>query len=163
MKSISYQLYTYILLDIVVLIFSIFKGYTWVANTQIAFLSSIGIILLSYLSYLKNINKQINLLQDVIDDRDFIDELDDPFELYEDNSQENKKNKLKLSVKNLSKSKGAAFGIFRIVGYILLVCGFFLLLKMKSFSVIPYMVGISIVPFGSLINIFIHKRQLNKD
>jgi len=165
MKSINTQVMIYIFLDLFVLVFSIFNGYTWIVNTQIAFLSAFSIILLSFLSYVKNINKHIKTVGDIIDNKDFIDELDDPYELYEDDKKEdkgNKKSKVKISMKNLAKSKGAAFSIFRILGYMVLIGGFFLLLKMKSFQIFPYIVGISIIPAGSLINI-IYQRKLHRD
>ena len=164
MKSINAQIVIYIVLDIFVLIFSIFKGYMWVVNTQIAFLSAFSIILLSFLSYVKNINKQIKALGDIVDDRDYIDELDDPYELYDSDKEDKdgKKSKVKISMKNLAKSKGAAFSLFRILGYIILIGGFFLLLKMESFQIVPYLVGISIIPLGGLINI-IYQRKLNRN
>ena len=162
MKSINVQIVIYIVLDIFVLIFSIFKGYMWVVNTQIAFLSAFSIVLLSFLSYVKNINKQIKALGDIVDDRDYIDELDDPYELYEDDKKEanDKKSRVKISMKNLAKSKSAAFSLFRILGYGILIGGFFLLLKMKSFQIVPYLIGISVIPVGGLINI-IYQRKLD--
>jgi len=160
-KSINAQLYIYIILDIVLLIFSIFKGYIWIVNTQIAFLSAFSIVLLSFLSYLKNINKQIKTLGDIVNERDFIDEMDDPYELYEnENDKKDKKSRVEISMKNLSKSKSAAFSLFRLIGYVILIAGFFLLLKMKSFQIIPYLVGISIIPLGGFINI-VYQRKLN--
>ena len=161
MKSINTQIVIYIALDLFVIIFTVFKGYTWLINTQIAFLSAFSVVLLSFLSYVKNINKQVKTLGDIIDDKDFIDELDDPYELYDDKKdKDDKKSKVKISMKNLSKSKSAAFSLFRILGYGLLIGGFFLLLKIKSFEIIPYLIGISIIPVGGLINI-IYQRKLN--
>ena len=161
MKSINTQIVIYIALDLFVIIFTVFKGYTWLINTQIAFLSAFSVVLLSFLSYVKNINKQVKTLGDIIDDKDFIDELDDPYELYDDKKdKDDKKSKVKTSMKNLSKSKSAAFSLFRILGYGLLIGGFFLLLKIKSFEIIPYLIGISIIPVGGLINI-IYQRKLN--
>lgn len=154
MKNIKKQLFIYIILDIFIFIFSIFKGYVWILNTQIAFLSSLCIILLSFLSYVKNVNKQVKLVGDLIDDRDIIDELNDPYELYEDTNTKAKKRaeKIKISMKNLSKSKGGAVSFLRLIGYLILIAGFFLLVKIKLFLVIPYIIGISIVPVGGLIN-----------
>ena len=161
MKSIETQIIIYIALDLFVFIFAIFEGYVWVVNTQIAFLSAFSIVLLSFLSYLKNINKQIKTLGDIVNERDFIDEMDDPYELYEnENDKKDKKSKIEISMKNLSKSKSAAFSLFRLIGYVILIAGFFLLLKMKSFQIIPYLAGISIIPLGGFINI-VYQRKLN--
>ncbi len=156
MKNIRKQLFVYIVLDTFIFIFSIFKGYSWVLNTQIAFLSSLSIVLLSFLSYVKNINKQVKLVGDLIDDKDMIDELNDPYELYEDEDVDTKTKKraekIKISMKNLSKSKGGAVSFLRLIGYLILIAGFFLLVKIKLFLAIPYIIGISIIPVGSLIN-----------
>ncbi len=158
MKSINTQLFIYVILDIFVLIFSMFKGYSWIANTQIAFMGAFCVVLLSFLSYIRNINKQIEALGDIIDERDYIDELDDPYELYDTkDSSDEKKNRVKISMKNLSKSKSAAFSLLRVLGYAILIAGFFLLLKMNIFHIVPYLVGISIIPIGGLINIIYQK------
>ncbi len=157
MMKIKNQIIIYFILDLVLILFSFYKGTLWLLNTQIAFFSALIIILLSFLSYTKNINKQIGLLGDKIDDRDFIDEMDDPYELYETNENHTKPNKTKISMKNLSKSKGAAFSLFRILGYIILIFGFLVLVKLKSLMAIAYILGISIIPVGTLISSFSNK------
>ncbi len=151
------QITIYCILDFMLILFSFYKGALWLLNTQIAFTSALIIILLSFLSYLKNINRQITLLADRIDDRDLIDEMDDPYELYDENSNKTKPNKVKISIKNLSKSKGAAFSFFRILGYIILIIGFLTLVKLKSLIVVAYISGISIIPVGTLILSFKNK------
>ena len=155
------QLVVYILLDIALLCFSFYKGVYWLINSQIAFLSVMIVVLLSFLSYIKNINRQIELLKDHINDRDYIDEMDDPYELYEDeeNSDNKKHSKAKISMKNLSKSKGAAFSIWRIFGYVILIAGFMMLVKLKVFLILPYILGVSIVPLGTILSALYNHRQ----
>lgn len=163
MKSIRSGIYIYIILDMIVFAISIFLGWKWVVNSQIAFFSAFSIVLLSFLSYLSNINKQIKTLGDIIEeDKDIIDEMDDPYDLYDKHDKEikDKKSKVKLSMKNLRKSKSASFSFFRLLGYIILIAGFFLLVKTESFSIIPYIIGISIIPLGGFLNI-IYQRKFN--
>ncbi len=162
MKDIKTGLYIYIILDVIVFAVSLFFGWKWIVNSQIAFFGAFGIVLLSFLAYLKNINKQIKIIGDIIDDKDIIDEMDDPYELYEENDKNtsNKKSKIKISVKNLKKSKSAAFSLSRVIGYALFIGSFLLLVKTDSFLIIPYIIGISIIPLGGLLNI-IYQRKFN--
>jgi len=160
MTKIRRELFVYIGLDILLIAFSLYKGMNFLLNSQVAFLSALFVILMSFLSYIKNINKQIELLGDLVDNRDFIDELDDPYELYEEEEGRAKKSsKAKISMKNLSKSKGAAFSIFRIIGYIVLIAGFMMLVKLHMFLILPYILGISIIPAGTIIAGLVYHRQ----
>ncbi len=152
MTKIRRELFVYIGLDILLIVFSLYKGINFLLNSQVAFLSALFVILMSFLSYMKNINKQIKFLGDLVDNRDFIDELDDPYELYEEEEGEKKKSsKAKISMKNLSKSKGAVFSVFRIIGYIALITGFMILVKLHIFLILPYILGISVIPIGTII------------
>ncbi len=152
MMKIRNQIIIYFILDFILILFSMYKGTMWLLNTQIAFASALLIILLSFLSYIKNVNKQVKVLADKIDERDYIDELDDPYELYDENNTKKKPNKAKISVKNLSKSRGAAFSLYRILGYIVLIIGFLMLVKLKSIVIIAYILGISIIPLGTILS-----------
>ncbi len=152
MTKIRRELFVYIGLDILLIVFSLYKGINFLLNSQVAFLSALFVILMSFLSYMKNINKQIKFLGDLVDNRDFIDELDDPYELYEEEEGEKKKSsKAKISMKNLSKSKGAVFSVFRIIGYMALITGFMILVKLHIFLILPYILGISVIPIGTII------------
>ncbi|NPA74449.1 MAG: hypothetical protein GXO12_07025 [Epsilonproteobacteria bacterium] len=154
-SNIKKQLLIYISLDILLIAFSLYKGLDFLLNSQVAFLTSLMVTMLSFLSYLKNINKQIGLLSGLIDDRDYIDELDDPYELYSGDEKKDKISKAKITMKNLSKSKSAAFSVYRIVGYIILIAGFMMLVKFDIFAILPYILGISIVPLGTLLGAII--------
>jgi len=158
MTKIRVQLYTYITLDILLMLYSSYKGINFFINSQVAFLSALAIVVLSFVSYLRNINKQISALSEKLDTTgDILDEIDDPYNLYEDDEKDEQKTsqKVKLTMKNLSQSKGAALSLFRILGYALLVAGFFMLVKYKIFSILPYILGISIIPLGTLISAFL--------
>ena len=154
-KNIKKQMIIFFVLDALLIAFSFFKGFYWIINSQIAFLSALSIVLLSFLAYIRKIDKQVTLLNESIDvAKDYIDELEDPYDLYDENENEKdkKKNKLKMSMKNLSQTAGSALSFLRILGYIFLIAGFFALIKTKMFLVLPYILGISIVPVGTILS-----------
>ncbi len=147
------QLYIYIILDWILLCFSFYKGISWIINSQVAFFSSLIVVILSFLSYAKTINKQVNLLKESISDRDMIDEMDDPYELYDDEDKEKIKiSKIKISMKNLAKSKSGVVSFFRILGYVVLIVGFIMLVRFHIFMILPYILGISVVPIGTMLS-----------
>ena len=76
----------FILLDLCLILYSlIFQNNLWVLNTQVAFVSSLFIIIASFLSYRRNIQSRLSSLDltktNQNEDRDKIDEIDDPYDL----------------------------------------------------------------------------------
>lgn len=127
-----------IFLIIELLIFiTYFYSQTIFLNLQIAFLSAFLIILGSSYSYKRMIDKKIDS-QEFEDERDPLDKIDDPHELYEEqdspSSQEDvnfkeiikeEKAKIKtLSLKNAKHGVKGGISAMRLVPYILLVLGF---------------------------------------
>lgn len=158
-------------LDLLLIIYSlVFKDVYWLLNTQVAFVSSLIITIASFLSYRRNVNNRISNLdlskQQSGEDRDKIDEIDDPFDLYTEYEEipeeelttekikeiiQDEKSKVKKnSFKNTLFSAGGFVSIYRVVGYAALVFGFFALNNNKIFLAIPFLVGLSIVPIGVL-------------
>ena len=77
----------FLILDLCILIYAIvFQNNFWFLNTQVAFISSLFIIIASFISYKRNIeNRLANLdLSKTYknEDKDKIDEIDDPYDLY---------------------------------------------------------------------------------
>ncbi|MCG3718793.1 hypothetical protein L5F50_06340, partial [Aliarcobacter butzleri] len=77
----------FIFLDLCIFIYAlVFQNKLWLLNTQIAFISSLLITIASFVSYKKNIqNRLSNFDYSKIskgEDRDKIDEIDDPYDLY---------------------------------------------------------------------------------
>ncbi len=155
----------------------------WLLNTQVAFIGSLFVTLASFLSYRRNIKnrlssyeKHINNLD--IEDRDKIDEIDDPFDLYSEYKEipkeelstekikqiiKEEKSKIKKnSFKNTIFSVGGFVSIYRIAGYIFLLFGFFALNNNKLFMAIPFLIGLGIVPLSVLISKFILKLEVNE-
>ena len=169
----------FILLDFCIIFYSLFfQNKFWLLNTQVAFISSLFIIIASFLSYRKNIqNRLSNLDLSQINegiDRDKIDEIDDPYDLYtqykeipEDELTTEKikeiindeKSKVKRnSFKNTIFSASGFLSIYRILGYGILIFGFFALNNNKVFLPIAFIIGLGIVPLGILFSKLLEKK-----
>ncbi|AGR77318.1 hypothetical protein A7H1H_1017 [Aliarcobacter butzleri 7h1h] len=168
----------FIFLDLCIFIYAlVFQNKLWLLNSQIAFISSLLITIASFVSYKKNIqNRLSNFDYSKIskgEDRDKIDEIDDPYDLYTEYEEipeneltaekikeiiNDEKSKVKRnSVKNTIFSASGFLSIYRIFGYIILVFGFFVLNNNKIFMPIAFIIGLGIVPFGVLISKLIKK------
>lgn len=169
----------FILLDFCIIFYSLFfQNKIWLLNTQVAFVSSLFIVVASFLSYRKNIqNRLSNLDLTQINegiDRDKIDEIDDPYDLYTqyDEIPENElttekikeilndeKSKVKRnSFKNTLFSASGFLSIYRILGYGILIFGFFALNNNKIFLPIAFIIGLGIVPIGILFSKLLEKK-----
>lgn len=162
----------FIFLDLCLLIYSfIFQNSIWLLNTQVAFISSLFIVIASFYSYKRNIQNRLSNFEASkvsTEDRDKIDEIDDPFDLYSEYEeipeeeltpqkikeiiQEEKTKVKKNSLKNTLFSAGGFLSIYRILGYGILVFGFFALNNNKIFIPVAFIVGLGIVPFGVLLS-----------
>ena len=167
----------FLLVDISVVFYSIiFNDNLFLLNTQIAFISSMIITSASYLSYKKTIQKQLMNIdpQDNQANRnlDDTDEADDPYSLYSKDTQSNSKEELspemiskilkeekkqikQNTLKNIKLTSTSFISIYRVAGYAFLIFGFFVLNNNHIFLSIPFIIGISIVPFGVLLSNFI--------
>jgi hypothetical protein len=161
----------FVVIDIAVVVFCLLQGQMiWLLNTQIAFFSSLIITIGSFLGYQNNIKSRISKQQVDLSDPDKIDKIEDPFDLYSDDPinydeiskeeaktiiQDEKKRIKQHTFKNFFYSFGAASSIYRIVGYIGLVIGFFYLVNNKLFNTYAYMFGLIVVPIGALVVSFI--------
>ena len=155
-----------------------FENTIWLLNLQIAFFSSLFVTLASFLSYKKNIQNRLeNFDKDAIsssEERDKIDEIDDPYDLYtqykeipEDELTTEKikeiindeKSKVKRnSFKNTIFSASGFLSIYRILGYGILIFGFFALNNNKVFLPIAFIIGLGIVPLGILFSKLLEKK-----
>jgi len=107
-------------------------------NLQIAFLSSFFIVAGSAYAHKKMVNEQIEL-ENAGEKRDLLDEIEDPYELYEDVEIDERpvedldikaivkeeKKKIKIfNAKEIKKGSKAGVSLFRLVPYLFLVLGF---------------------------------------
>ena len=169
----------FILLDLCLILYSlIFQNNLWVLNTQVAFVSSLFIVIASFLSYRRNIQSRLSNLDltktNQSEDRDKIDEIDDPYDLYTEYEQipeeeltsekikeiiNDEKSKVnKNSFKNTLFSASGFLSIYRILGYGILIFGFFALNNNKIFLPIAFIIGLGIVPIGVLFSKLLEKK-----
>ncbi len=169
----------FIFLDLCLILYSlIFQNNLWVLNTQVAFVSSLFIVIASFLSYRRNIQSRLSNLDltktNQSEDRDKIDEIDDPYDLYTEyeeipeeeltsekikeiiNDEKSKVNK--NSFKNTLFSASGFLSIYRILGYGILIFGFFALNNNKIFLPIAFIIGLGIVPIGVLFSKLLEKK-----
>jgi hypothetical protein len=139
-----------------------FYSFAFFINFQIAFISSVLILLGSTYSYKRLVDSRV-ASDERPDDIDLVDKIDDPFDLYseeimpDDSGKEEpdikaivkaEKKRIKVhTVKNTAKSAPALLSIFRIVPYIILVLGFIGLKNNGLLNLMPYLIGLG---FGIL-------------
>jgi len=169
----------FIVLDLCLIVYAlVFNTPLWLLNTQVAFISSLFITIASFLSYRKNIKGRISNLdltkQVKGEDRDKVDEIDDPYDLYTEYEEipeeeltpekikeiiSDEKTKIKKnSVKNTIFSATGFLSIYRVLGYGILIFGFFALNNNKLFIPISFIIGLGIVPLGVLLSKLLDKK-----
>lgn len=169
----------FFILDLCLISFAlIFQSNLWLLSSQVAFFSSLFITIASFLSYKKNIeNRLLNLdltQNNESVDRDKIDEIDDPYDLYTEYKEipeseltpekikeiiNDEKSKVKQnSFKNTLFSAGGFLSIYRVFGYMILIFGFFALNNNKILIPIAFIIGLGIVPLGVLFSKLIEKK-----
>lgn len=122
-------------------------------NLQIAFLSSFFIIAGSAYAYRKMVKNQVSL-ENVEEKRDILDEIEDPYELYDDFEVDNRpideldikailkeeKKKIKiLNIKDIKKGSRAGVSLFRLVPYLFLILGFIALKNNELLDISIYL------------------------
>ncbi|WP_345978138.1 hypothetical protein [Sulfurimonas sp. HSL3-7] len=144
-----------------------FYSFTFFINFQIAFLSSLLILLGSTYSYKRLVDRRV-ASQERPDDVDVIEKIDDPFDLYSDEiTQEQgtrdetvdikalvkeEKKRIKVqNVKNTAKSAPALLSMFRVIPYLFLILGFIALKNNALLSLMPYLIGLG---FGILAGLY---------
>ena len=164
MMSIKSIIISIFLVDLLVGVFAFFYGgYSWFLNSQIAFISSFIITMFSFNSYKNLINKRLE--SEVEKSRDEIDNIEDRFDLYDEEIKEDENIDLKSFIKenrakvggvkssftNLSKSLSGVFNPFRLLAYLFLFLSFLYLVNNHYFNLYPYFLGLSVVPVGVLL------------
>ena len=168
----------FFILDLCLILYSlIFQDKLWLLSSQVAFFSSLFITITSFLSYKRNIENRLSNLdlnQTQNETRDKIDEIDDPYDLYTEYEEipeseltpekikeiiNDEKSKVKKnSLKNTFYSAGGFISIYRILGYGILIFGFFALNNNKILLPISFIIGLGIVPIGVLLSKLLEKR-----
>lgn len=172
----------FFILDLCLVSYSlIFQSTLWLLSSQVAFFSSLFITIASFLSYKKNIENRLSDLDltknNENEDRDKIDEIDDPYDLYDLYTEykeipeseltpekikeilNNEKSKVKRdTLKNTIFSASGFLSIYRVLGYGMLLFGFFALNNNKIFMPIAFIIGLGVVPIGVLFSKLLEKK-----
>ncbi|WP_229860163.1 hypothetical protein [Candidatus Sulfurimonas baltica] len=122
-------------------------------NLQVAFLSSFFIIIGSTFAYKRMVEMQVQA-ENINEKRDFLDELEDPYALYEDEpvnnapyeeldlkeivKQEKKKIKI-LNISDIKKGGRAGFSLYRLIPYLFLILGFIALKNNNLLDISTYL------------------------
>lgn len=122
-------------------------------NFTVAMISSMLIVIGSLYSYRNMIAQRVEDV-DLEDNKDIIDMMDDPYDLYEEERQEEitdikemikaeKARQKSNIVQNTTKHVSAWVSVYRLIPYAFLVLGFIALQNNHLFSVLPYLVGLA--------------------
>jgi len=155
----------FLFIDILIVLFCILSdNYIYLLNTQIAFSSSLLISLATFYSYKKNVLKSVDTnIKNQNEDIDFIDKIDDPYDLYSQDINEKiienpTKEQIQEAIKpvkqnhfaNLKSSIFSFTSFYRIGSYVLLIIGFFYLNNNNLLDIYSYLFGFMILPIVSL-------------
>lgn len=159
-------IYIFIGMDIILISISCLKGVVWLLNTQIAYFCSVIVVVGSYIGYMKMINSRVaKLNQDYKykEDRDLIDKLEDPYDLYDDEreSEDVKKDKFKSIKDGYKNTKNSITGFlspYRLFGYALLFGAVIFLIQTSLFLPFAFLSGVSV----ALVCIFVFSYLTSK-
>ena len=153
----------------ILILLSKFVSFNFFINLQVAFLSSLFVILGSAYAHRKMVISDIEN-ENIGYQRDFLDEVEDPHELYDDLEinnapaeelnlkeivQEEKKKIKTFSAKSMKKGAKARSSIFRLVPYIFLILGF---IALKNNNVLDIMVYLPSLMVGIIVGSVTSKR-----
>ena len=168
-KSMARFSYFYLIGDSVVVILSLFMGGYWLLNTQVAFVCSMLVTFASFFAYKKSIQKGV-LNSGGEEYRDSFDELEDPYNLFDDEQKEEgeesqvKKNKgvFKYTIKGFASGIGGAINPLRLVAYGVLIASFLYLNRHGLFDAFAFFAGLSIVPIMSMFSSVFNQKSKQK-
>ena len=167
MKTAKNKLFAfYFLGDGVIILFALFMGGEWRINTQLAFICSLLITFATFRSYSMLVQSRLENGMIPADKYEvyYKDSKDD--EEDEDDIVEEKKPEAKIEVKqgfqNLALSYKSALSLYRIVAYGILFIVLLYLIRHDKLNAFAFFVGLSVVPFTSLISAFILRRGFNE-
>ncbi|MDD2839051.1 MAG: hypothetical protein WCS55_09040 [Sulfuricurvum sp.] len=130
-----------------------------IASFVVAMLSSMLIVTGSLYSYRNMIQRRVEDV-DIEDNKDIIDMMDDPYDLYEQERTEEvtdikqmiKEEKARQKgnvIKNTAQNASAWVSVYRLIPYAFLVLGFIALQNNHTLTVLPYLVGLAAgIPVG---------------
>jgi len=159
---------TFLLVDVILMMISVFVDYSNAfANSQIGFWSSALVLTASMFSYSSMVKRRLADGMVVMDDdRDELDKLDDPHDLYADEEVVDSTEDIKIAIKEekeqMKKNRRtfaqafrdsrASLSIFRLGAYGLLFVGFLYLSKSHTLDIAVYLTALTL---PMLITVFV--------
>ena len=148
---------TLLTVDLVMMLISIIFFDTKVLyNTQIGFISATLVMIASMISYSRMVNARVEHNVITYDDsKDVIDILEDPYDLYseeiqneekEEPKEDKKKPKDNRSLYQILKDTKAALSAYRLGAYLTLILGFLYLNRHELLHIPSYILALSIPP-----------------
>ncbi|MCK5853591.1 MAG: hypothetical protein KAG56_00130 [Sulfurovaceae bacterium] len=150
-----------LIIDIGILIFCLLSGSrTWLINSQIGFISSSLIMFASIISYRNMVQVRVDMgMVGVDDNRDTLDKIEDPFDLYSEDDKKEDKNfkevideerdnlkKNRRSIWQTTKDSKAALSFYRLGAYVILIFGFFYLNNNEILDIGSYLFALALPP-----------------
>ena len=150
-----------LIVDIGIVIFCFLSGQkVWLINSQIGFITSSLVMFGSILSYRSMVQGRLNVGAIPDDNRDTLDKLEDPYDLYSEEQKDDENKTLKEVVKeereNLKKSRRsiwqttkdskASLSFYRLGAYALLIMGFFYLNNNQLLDIPSYLFSLIVPP-----------------
>jgi uncharacterized integral membrane protein len=161
------------IVDLAIMLLSYFLGgSSTLLNTQVGFITSSLVMLGSMKSYHSMVESRLNVGSIPDDERDTLDKLEDPYDLYDDEKVKEDEEKtlqevVKEERKNLKKNRRsfleatkdskAAFSFYRLGAYILLIFGFFYLNNNKILEIPFYLISL-FIPTIVVVLLFIRQK-----
>ena len=138
----------------ILLLFWLFCDPKALLNSQIAFISSLLVVLGSYYGYSRLVKRSVPL-----EDRDYIDRLEDRFDLEGEEvsnaielfEQEKKRIKQSGNLKVLRQTYSGFLSPFRLVGYLFMIVAVLVLIRKGWFDTVGFLIGLAVVPASAFV------------
>ena len=174
---------TLLAIDIGIILFCMLSGNrNWLYTTQIGFITSALVIAASMASYRRMIEKRLEYgAVPVEDERDKLDKIDDPYDLYSDeviaeekelsreefvevvNEEKEKQKANRRSISEVIKDTRAFLSFYRIGAYGLLILGFFYLNRNDYLHIPSYFFALSVPPVIVVIMLMRESKTMQKE
>ncbi len=174
---------TLLVIDIGIILFCMLSGNrNWLYTTQIGFFTSTLVIAASMASYRRMIEKRLEYgAVPVEDERDKLDKIDDPYDLYSDeviaeekelsreefvevvNEEKEKQKANRRSISEVIKDTRAFLSFYRIGAYGLLILGFFYLNRNDYLHIPSYFFALSVPPVIVVIMLMRESKTIPKE
>ena len=150
--------YFYLSTNLFLIAISSFMGGAWLLNTQVAFICSMIITFASFYSYGNQVKKRLESGALPLENRD------DPYDLFDEDDEDeiepkNMKEMIKMEKARMKKggsleglrSLSGLFFPYRLIAYLFLFIAFLYLNKNGLLEIVPFLLGLSVVPISSLL------------